>query len=578
MATKSKNKKLLQGLADIGEQKGISKEQIVDILKESFVLAYSKKFEDEINITNRYNISKTKDDVRLAPARIRCDIDMKKGNIEIARQWLVREEDDIVDDFIEISVDDPKVQEQSLSVGDYYEMPLDLSLLEKRYVEKFKNNFQQKISKAEKDVLIETYKEKIGEIVNGTVVKTDLHSVIVELSIGKYSATLYDSDLIGKETFNVGENIKVFIKGIGKDSKDSKSGNLVKISRSCEGFLRKLFEQEVHEIYDGTVIIKGVVRRAGFRSKVAVYTNNPDVDPCGACIGQGGARIQAIVSQLGKHPENSDKEKIDVINYHENKGLYLAEALRPGIVVGARFSEDGKRALAICSKETKPYAIGKHRVNLILAAELLHLDDIQVYDEEEAAEQKLEYITIEDFELQEKTEQKRKTREIALKLQEERIKKEEEEKAKLPPEVKVEEVSVAPSYEDDEEVYADTYETEELVVKESAIEKETVETAKPTEEDQVKVSTSISLSALEASLETEKKQKETKKTTKKKKQEEAQVEKEKSTSDKPIKKMEIYTEEELKEFEDEELIEETYDDSEYDDYFSEYDDDEYYSG
>ena len=584
MAGKLNKKKLLTFLTEIGEQKGISKEQIVDILKESFILAFSKKFEDEMYIQDHY-VPKNKDDVRLAPALIKCDINLKKGTIVLARQWLVLEDDDIKDDFIEISVDDPKVQEQNLSVNDYYEEPLSFDDLEQKYVYKFKSNFQQKISKAEKEGLIETYKEKIGEIVNGTVVKTDLHSVIVELSIGKYSATLYDGDLIGKETFTVGENIKVFIKGIGKDSKDAKnSGNLVKISRSCEGFLRKLFEQEVHEIYDGTVIVKGVVRKAGIRSKVAVYTNNPDVDPCGACIGPGGQRIQAIVSQLGKQvSDTADREKIDVINYHENRGLFLAEALRPGTMIGAKFSEDGKRALAVCTDDSRPYAIGKHRINLLLAAELLRLEDIQVLTETEANEQKISYTTIEEFELQEKTEQKRKTREIALKLQEEKIKKEEEEKAKLPPEeVKKEEV---PVYAPEEEFYDDYEETEVAVqTEEPAVEKlEDVATPKVEEKpkdenvETVKVSTTISLSALEKSLETEKKQKEAKKPTKKKKVEEQKVEKDKADLDKPIKKMDIYTEEELKEFEDEELMEDSYD-SEYDDYFSEYDDDEYYSG
>ena len=593
MALKKKNKLLLENLAAIGEQKGIGEEQIVEILKESFVLAFSKKFEDEMSIIKNYWSKANKDETKLSPALIQCTVDMKKGIINIARQWLVKEEDDIVDDFIEISIDNPLVQEKGLKVGDYYEEPLDIDILEKTYVDKFKSNFQQKISKAEKDALVETYKNKIGELVNGTIVKVDPHSVIVELSIGKYSATLYDKDLIGKEVFSPGENIKVFIKGIGKDSRDTKSGNLVQISRSCEGFLRKLFEQEVHEIYDGTVQIKGIVRKAGQRSKVAVYANNLDVDPCGACIGPNGGRIQAIVSQLGRTMDNSDREKIDVICYHENKGLYLCEALRPGIVIGAKFSEDGRKAVAVCEDGTASYAIGKHKTNLTLAMELLDLDEIRVIDESKAIEENLEYTTVEQFEIQEKEENRRKIREKALKLQEERAKKAEEEKVNAQDE-KAEESyeEVTPTFEEPTvevatiektsvEIKEESTEKQgESVVEENATVEEQPKTSKASHEENietVEVSTTISLSDLEASLENEKKLKEATSSSKKKKHDEiSKIEKEKHVHEKPLKKMEIYTEEELKEFEDEDLGDDLdlYDD----DYFSEYDDDDYYEG
>ena len=577
----NKKKDFLGSLTSLAEARGINKEQIVDILQESFQVAFSKKFEDELNINKFGNKTSSKEDVKLPPALIRCDFDFKKGTINIYRQWEVRLDDDIEDDFIQIPSDDPKVIEKGLKVGDFYEEELDFTSLEKGYVEKFISNFKQKISKAEKDALIETYKGKIGEIVNGVVTKVDPHSVIIELNIGKYSATLNEKDWIGNEIFTVGESVKVFIKGIGKDSRDSKSGNLVQISRSCNGFLEKLFESEIHEIYDGTVIIKGVARIAGKRSKIAVYAINPDVDPCGACIGPNGSRIQAIVSQLGRQNKNNEREKIDVINYHENKGLYLAEALKPGEVIGIQFSPDYSEAKVVCENGTESAAIGKQGQNLKLATALLKMSKISVLSEDDANKENLEYTPISVFETEEKEEEKRKIREKALKLQEEKAKN--NDKVVI---TKEETQNDFYSKDDDLNDFDTTIENEEIISEDTntkendeVIETPKTELIKPkkakVEEpiETVEVNTTISLNDLEASLENEKKQKMEESLNKKKNKKDNHKEnKNKDEYKKPIKKMEIYTEEELREMEDEDF--DDFDD--FDEDFSEYDDDDYY--
>src|SRR5574344_2621176 len=144
--------------------------------------------------------------------------------------------------------------------------------------------------------------------------------------------------MIGDEYFKVGDPIKVYIQEVKSavpEEGKAPRGPQIEVTRSSEGFLKRLFEEEIHEIYDGTVIIKGIAREAGVRSKVAVYSTNEDVDPTGACIGPGGSRIQKIVSQLGN---GKDKEKIDISAYSDNPGLYIAESLRPAQVLGVALS------------------------------------------------------------------------------------------------------------------------------------------------------------------------------------------------------------------------------------------------
>jgi N utilization substance protein A len=153
-----------------------------------------------------------------------------------------------------------------------------------------------------------------------------------QVNIGRTSVELTRREMIGDEYFKVGDPIKVYIQEVKEASQEVKGprGPQIEVTRSSEGFLKRLFEEEIHEIYDGTVVIKGIAREAGVRSKVAVYSTNEDVDPTGACIGPGGSRIQKIVSQLGN---GKDKEKIDIISWSSNPGLYIAESLRPSQVL-----------------------------------------------------------------------------------------------------------------------------------------------------------------------------------------------------------------------------------------------------
>ena len=589
---KKEQKLFLEAVKAFEQEKGISSEILLDALKESFKFAFQKKIEKENFFdkkTGKSLIKVDKNAPKLPDALVRVDIDLDKARIKCFRQWLVLEDDDITDDYIEISIDDAREKSPKIKIGEYYEEELNLDDLNTRDADILKTHFKQKISKAEKEALMANFQNKIGTIVTGDVEKADRRCVIVNL--GKTSATLLPGDLIGDEKYNTGDTIKVYIKEIGKDEK--RGGSLVKISRSDPGFLRCLFENEIHEIYDGTVIIKDIARLAGKRSKVAVYSNDPNVDPSGACIGQNASRIQSIVSQLGN--ARDAKEKIDVITYNPNLGIYLSEILKPGNIVGAKIDEGIRTIYAIVeSPDQKSLAIGNGGANTILARQLTHFDKVLVKTVEEAEAENIDYKTMEEFEAEAREEERRRFRErqeMILNMNKPQVEEEttveeeikEEAPATVAEETKVVEptVEAAPVVETPAvEIAAEkpVEETVEIVKKpaepEQKVEIKKVE--KPIEPEELReVKTTTTIESLEKILEQEKKEKEAKAQkalNKKKKAKKFEDEDDEKEEKKIIQKMDIYTDEELAELENEEL-DSSYEDE--DDY-SEYDDDNYY--
>ena len=589
---KKEQKLFLEAVKAFEQEKGISSEILLDALKESFKFAFQKKIEKENFFdkkTGKSLIKVDKNAPKLPDALVRVDIDLDKARIKCFRQWLVLEDDDITDDYIEISIEDAREKSPKIKIGEYYEEELNLDDLNTRDADILKTHFKQKISKAEKEALMANFQNKIGTIVTGDVEKADRRCVIVNL--GKTSATLLPGDLIGDEKYNTGDAIKVYIKEIGKDEK--RGGSLVKISRSDPGFLRCLFENEIHEIYDGTVIIKDIARLAGKRSKVAVYSNDPNVDPSGACIGQNASRIQSIVSQLGN--ARDAKEKIDVITYNPNLGIYLSEILKPGNIVGAKIDEGIRTIYAIVeSPDQKSLAIGNGGANTILARQLTHYDKVLVKTVEEAEAENIDYKTMEEFEAEAREEERRRFRErqeMILNMNKPQVEEEttvEEEIKEEAPATVVEETKVAePTVE-----AAPVVETPAVEVAAEKPAEETVEIVKKPAEPQQKVEikkvekpiepeelrevkTTTTIESLEKILEQEKKEKEAKAQkalNKKKKAKKFEDEDDEKEEKKIIQKMDIYTDEELAELENEEL-DSSYEDE--DDY-SEYDDDNYY--
>ena len=578
-------KAFILAVSELGSVKGLTKEQIKEAIVDSFVLALNKKIEGEYKVEQKNArvkkldrlILKDKEEVKLPEALIKVDVDLDKAVIKLFRQYKVLNDEDITDDYLEISIDKAREYKKSIKVGDYLDEEIPFESLTKKDVDRFITNFKQKISSFEKEILLDQFQDKIGQIVTGIVEKADSHSVIVNL--GKTTVTMFRNDLIGDEKFQTGDTIKVYVRGLKKD--ETKKASLIDVSRSCPEFLSKLFENEVIEIQDGIVEIKAIARIPGKRSKVVVLSHDSNVDPSGACIGKNGERIQRIVSELGNTKDS--REKVDVILYHHNLGAYLYEILKPAEVIGINIDKENNQATVITRNGTMKLAVGTHGQNLSLARRLTGLNFIKVLDESEMEKEGISsYKPIEEYlaedEAERREEERKRFRENnirqseARRLQSDNVIEEETIETNVTPSVNVEENVKEFSLEEEPTVEEETKVNEEVKeeVKEEIVPEVKKKVIEPVELREVKTTTTLEM--LEQSLEEEKKQKEeASKAKKNNKKKENKIE-EDLDEKKPIKKMDIYTEEELRELDDQDE-DDYYDD---DEDWSEYDNDDYY--
>ncbi len=556
----------LAALEEIEASKGISKATILQMLEESLIKAYRKQLGGD-------------------DADVRVNIDVDRGIIEM---YQVKEVvDEVEDDFLQISVQDANALDTSkkYKAGDEFFIYASIDDLRKATAMSVKSMLKQKFAEAEKSILYETFKDKIGTIITGKVEKVDDRGISV--NIVKTSVYLPKKELIGDEKFIVGETIKIYVDSVSSGTK----GAHILVSRAKEGFLRCLFIEEIHEVYDGTIEIKGIAREAGERSKIAVYSQDPKIDPAGACIGPNGSRIQKIVSQLGNGGIN--KEKIDIIAYSDNTSLYIMEALKPAHALGIVLNEEAKEAIVIVKDDSLSLAIGRRGVNVRLAVKLTGYN-IDVKTETQAIEEGLDYVSFEEIQAEE--EKKRENARIMSASESTPV------NDILPG---MPEGYVAPQdrvYE--EETTSDDSDLEEALereveTKEAKVEPEVIETPKveetpvveakeePKEEKKVEehkeVKTTTSIEELEKSLADESSRKANKPAKKNVKKNNKKAEEETEEEEKPViqtgNRMSIYTEEELRQIEEEEQNEnaDDYDDDEevdYDEYDEYYDDDD----
>ena len=558
----------IAALEEIEASKGISKDTILEMLKESLIKAYRKQLGGD-------------------DADVRVEIDPEKGIIDMCQVKAVV--DEVEDDFLQISVQDANDADKSkkYKAGDEFVIPATIDELKKATAMSVKSMLKQKFAEAEKSILYETFKDKIGTIITGKVEKVDDRGISV--NIVKTSVFLPKKELIGDEKFIVGETIKIYVDDVASGTK----GAHIVVSRSKEGFLRCILAEEISEIYDGTVQIKAIAREAGERSKVAVYSKDPTIDPAGACIGSNGARIQKVVSQLGNGGIN--KEKIDIIGYSDNTALFIMEALKPARVVGAIVNEEEKSAIAIVNDDSFSLAIGRRGVNVRLAVKLTGYN-IDVKTETMAAEEGLEYISLEEATAEENA---KKAEQILLK-------KANEENAAQPsilrglpegyvaPQDRVyEEEATADDNADLTEALENEAEKKEAVIEAAPVieipVEETVKEEEPApapapvkeevKEEHKEVKTTTSIEDLEKSLADESARKANKGAKKSFKKNNKKAEEETEEDSKPVistgERMSIYTEEELREMEEEEKYEDEVedDDVDYDEYDEYYDDD-----
>ena len=548
----------LAALEELESTKGISKQVILTALKEAMVKGYKKQ------------IGATEED-----DCVRVVIDPETGTIDMCQIKNVVE--DVQDDFLEISVEDANAMKtgKKYKAGDEFIIPSSPDDLTKAIAMSVKSILKQKLAEAEKDVLFEAFKDKIGTMITGKVEKVEERGL--SINIGKTSVYLPRKEMIGDEKFLAGDSIKLYVNNVASGTK----GATINVTRAGEGFLQCLFTEEISEIYNGTITIKGIAREAGERSKVAVYTEDPNVDPAGACIGPNGSRIQKIVGQLGN---GQVKEKIDIIGYSENPGLFIMEALKPAKVVGIKVDEETKSALAIVKDDSFSLAIGKKGVNVRLAVRLTGYN-IDIKTETVAFEEGIEFVTFEELQEAEK-EQKAQSAYEKRKAQVEA----EDGVSVLPG---LPEGYVAPQARVYKEEDNANEELQEAL--EQASEKEEVKVSKETpkqeqapaqeeapvmeaKEEKKEVKTTTSLEDLEKALSEESNKQNAKKDRRsnKKKKEENEEDNKGALDTSSAARMSIYTEEELREMEEEEKEqeEEYEDDVDYDDYDEYYDDDD----
>ena len=557
----------LNALEEIEASKGISKATILQMLEESLIKAYKKQLGGD-------------------DADVRVNIDVEKGIIEMYQAKKVVEE--VEDDFLEVSVQDANAMDPNKKyvAGDEFLIYASIDELRKATAMSVKSMLKQKFAEAEKSILYETFKDKIGTLITGKVEKVDDRGISV--NIVKTSVYLPKKELIGDERFIVGETIKIYVDDVASGTK----GAHIVVSRSKEGFLRCLFMEEIHDVYDGTVKIKNIAREAGERSKVAVYSADPNIDPAGSCIGPNGSRIQKIVSQLGNGGIN--KEKIDIIAYSDNMGMFIMESLKPATALGIILDEEKKAATVIVKDDSLSLAIGRRGVNVRLAVKLTGYN-IDVKTESQAIEEGLEYTSYNEIQALEDSKKAALQAEAAIKEEQKSL----EVLRGLPegyvaPQNRVYDDEVNNASEDEitealeveaerKEVKEEPVEVapvvEEAPVEEAKEEKPVVKEEKKVEEHK-EVKTTTSIEELEKSLADESSRKANKQNKKSYKKNNKKAEEEEEDNEKPViatgERMSIYTEEELRQFEEEEQEQEEYDDEDvdYDEYDEYYDDDD----
>ena len=548
--------KFLEALEEIADSKGISKEAIIEALKEALRKALEKQ------ICDGYIVEGV--DIRVS---------ITEQPAEIRMEYVRKIVEEVEDDILEISLEDANKGKKGKKyvVGDEYVVETSPDYMARLTALTVKSVLRQKLAEAEKVSLYEIYKDKIGEMITGVCEKCDDRGAVV--NIGRSSLYLTRRDLIGEEMLEAGAPVRLYVSNV--TGSEAGKSPMVRVSRADAGFLRRLFEEEVREIYDGTVIIKNLAREAGIRSKLAVYSNDINVDPVSCCIGQNGSAIQKIVAQLGNARE---KEKIDIIQYSPNDALFIIDALRPATIlkIGVYTDENGKKnAIAIVPDGQLSLAIGRKGANVRVASKLTdcHID---IKEESMADEVEIELKSIETIQEEEKLRvQKEKYEKYLAQIKQERsiATKTEAGVEKAKPQLIQDEVEKEP-------------------VKEvEPVKEDKVEEIKPTEIPEEKpvvkptvVKTTTSIESLEAALDSEKAKenfKATQKTSKRpRKIEEEEVAHEEVKPEELKPQMAIYTDEELAELakEEEEFYEDDYEDSDedidYDEFDEYYDDDD----
>ena len=369
------NKELMEALDVLEKEKNISKDTLLGAIEQSLIQACKNHFGKA-------------DNVHVAIDPETCDFSV----------WADREVKEFVEDpALEISLEEARKINTNAEPGDIVKVQIQSKEFGRIATQNAKNVILQKIREEERKVLYDQYYGKEKEVVTGIVQRVMGRNISINL--GRADGILSENEQVKGEEFKPTERIKVYILEV----KDTPKGPRILLSRTHPGLVKRLFESEVAEVRDGTVEIRSIAREAGSRTKIAVWSNDPDVDPVGACVGMNGARVNAIVSELRG-------EKIDIINWDENPAILIENALSPAKVIAVMADPDEKTALVVVPDYQLSLAIGKEGQNARLAArltgfkidiksetqaresgELYEYEDDEYYDEYEDEEYEGEY-------------------------------------------------------------------------------------------------------------------------------------------------------------------------------------------
>jgi len=329
-------KELIGAMEELEQERGINKEYLLESLETALVTAYKRNFDSAENVEVTIN-----------------DI---TGDIKV---YAVKEiVETVEDEMLQISLEEAKKENKKAKVGETVKFEIIPRDFGRIAAQTAKQVIVQKIREAERNMVFTEYNDRKGEIVSGIVQKSDGGTVVLDL--GKLEGIMLVKDQIPTEEYRVNDKVRAYVVSVEKGIKGAPQ---VLVSRSHPDFVRKLFEFEIPEIYEGLIEIKSVSRDAGSRSKVAVYSTNENIDPVGSCVGQKGIRIQNIINEL-------KGEKIDVIEWNEDPAIFISAALLPAQVMAVDVREEEKFAQVIVPDDQLSLAIGKSGQNARLAARL----------------------------------------------------------------------------------------------------------------------------------------------------------------------------------------------------------------
>jgi N utilization substance protein A len=309
-----------------------------------------------------------------AETDVRAEIDEKTGEIRLQR--LMEVVDAVENDSAQIAVEEARIRNPAAQVGDYIAEPLPPLDYGRIAAQSAKQVIMQKVREAERDRQYEDYKDRIGEIVNGTVKRVEYGNVIVDL--GRGEAIIRRDEMIPRETFRYGDRVRAYVYDVRREQR----GPQIFLSRTHPQFMAKLFTMEVPEIYDGIIEIKSVARDPGSRAKIAVVSRDSSIDPVGACVGMRGSRVQAVVGELAG-------ERIDIIPWNPDAATFIVNSLQPAEVSKVVLDEEAERIEVVVPDDQLSLAIGRRGQNVRLASQLTGWDiDILTEDEESERRQK----------------------------------------------------------------------------------------------------------------------------------------------------------------------------------------------